>query len=70
MSHGDCAVFVVVVERWKRKVGGGWIVGFFFFFRLLWRFLELEFVGVVAVDVVAVAVVDDRGEEIIYYFNV
>ena len=33
----------------------------FFFFRLLWRFLELEFVGVVAV-------VDDNGEEIIYYF--
>ena len=32
MSHGDCAVFVVVIERWKRKVGGGWIVGFFFFF--------------------------------------
>ena len=40
----------------------------FFFFRLLWRFLDLEFVGVVAVDVVAV--VDDKGEEIIYYFNV
>ena len=36
------------------------------------RFLDLELVGVVAVDVVAVAVavVDDRGEEIIYYFNV
>ena len=32
MSHGDCAVFVVMVERWERKVGGGWIVGFFFFF--------------------------------------
>ena len=32
MSHGDCAMFVVVVERWNRKVGGGWIVGFFFFF--------------------------------------
>ena len=32
MSHGDCAVFVVVIERWKRKVGGGWIVGVFFFF--------------------------------------
>ena len=31
MSHGDCAVFVVVIERWKRKVGGGWIVAFFFF---------------------------------------
>ena len=28
VSHGDCAVFVVVIERWKRKVGGGWIVGF------------------------------------------
>ena len=35
MSHGDCAVFVVVVERWKRKVGGGWIVGFFFFFSVV-----------------------------------
>ena len=34
MSHGDCAMFVVVVERWNRKVGGGWIVGFFFFFWL------------------------------------
>ena len=31
VSHGDCVVFVVVVERWKRKVGGGWIEGFFFF---------------------------------------
>ena len=53
--------------------GWWWLdCGVFFFFRLLWRFLELEFVGVVAVDVVAVAVavVDDRGEEIIYYFNV
>ena len=36
----------------------------FFFFRLLWRFLDLEFVGVVVVDVI-----DDKGEEIIYYFN-
>ena len=35
---------------------------FFFFFCLLWRFLDLEFVGVVGV-------VDDKGEEIIYYFN-
>ena len=105
MSHGDCAVFVVVIERWKRKVGGGWIVGFgcgwwlvvekwwktkvvrvwivfffllpvavvcgcgwwgnggsgcyccvvmvwFFFFPLLLRFLDLEFVGVVAIEVV------------------
>ena len=32
MSHGDFAIFVVAVERWKRKVGGGWIVVFFFFF--------------------------------------
>ena len=41
---------------------------FFFFFPLLLRFLDLEFVGVVAVDVAVV--VDDNGEEIIYYFNV
>ena len=43
----------------------------FFFPPLLLRFLDLEFVGVVAVDVVVVVVVvDDNGEEIIYYFNV
>ena len=30
MSHSDCVVFVVVVERWKSQVGGGWIVGFIF----------------------------------------
>ena len=131
VSHGDCAVFVVAVERWKRKVGGGWIVVFFFFFagvggyrlrsggrgRLLglglcfffffllpptivcgcgwwgnggsgccdglvffffffslfcwgfwiWNLLVL-LVLLIGVDVVAV--VDDNGEEIIYYFNV
>ena len=31
MSHDDYVVFVAVVESWKRKVGGGYIVGFFFF---------------------------------------
>ena len=35
------------------------MVWFFFFFPLLLRFLNLEFVGVVVVDVVAV--VDDNG---------
>ena len=35
ISHSDYAMFVVVVERWKRKFGGGWIVGFFFFFFFL-----------------------------------
>ena len=30
MSHDDYVVFVAVVESWKRKVGGGYIVGFFF----------------------------------------
>ena len=30
VSHSDCVVFVVVVERWKSQVGGGWIVGFIF----------------------------------------
>ena len=28
-------MFVVVVERWKRKVGGGWIVGVFFWLWLV-----------------------------------
>ena len=37
---GDCAVFVVMVERWKRKVGGGWIVGFFFFVVGWWLLIE------------------------------
>ena len=40
MSHGDCVVFVVVVERWKRKVGGGWIEGFFFFYCGWWLPVE------------------------------
>ena len=40
MSHGDCAMFVVVVERWKRKVGGGWIVGVFFFGCSWWLSVE------------------------------
>ena len=40
----------------------------FFFPPLLLRFLDLEFVGVVAIDIVAV--IDDNEEEIIYYFNV
>ena len=37
-----------------------WLVEFFFF-PLLLRFLDLEFV-----DVVAIAVIDENGEEIIY----
>ena len=50
MSHDDCVVFVVVVERWKRKVGGGWIVGLFvcfvfFFFSLCCSNLWLWLVG-------------------------
>ena len=122
-------MFVVVVERWNRKVGGGWIVGFFFlavvggcrlrsgekgrllgpglcvfFFsfssccRSLWLWMvgqqwkgllllccdgcydDLVFFFslvllllmllplLIGIDVVAV--VDDNGEEIIYYFNV
>ena len=127
VSHGDYAVFVVAVERWKRKVGGGWIVAYFFFWLglvvagwevaeeegcwgldyvffsssycrslwlwmvgqrwkwLLWWFgfiffnflfcwgfwiwnLLVLLVLLIGVDVVAV--VDDNGEEIIYYFNV
>ena len=40
----------------------------FFFLNFFYRFLDLEFVGVVAVDIVGV--IDDNGEEIIYYFNV
>ena len=47
-----------------------WFVGWLsvFFPPLLLRFLDLEFVGVVAVDIVAI--VDNNGKEIIYYFNV
>ena len=45
-----------------------WLVECFFFPPLLLRFLDLEFVGVVAIDIVAV--IDDNEEEIIYYFNV
>ena len=41
MSHSDCVVFVVVVDRRKRKVDGGWTVCFlvfvlFFFHLFLW----------------------------------
>ena len=63
---------------WLWMVGQQWkwllllccdgLVFFFFFYPLLLRFLDLEFVAVVAVDVVTV--VNDNGEEIIYYFNV
>ena len=40
MSHDDCVVFVAMVESWKRKVGGGYIVGFFFFFGGWWLQVE------------------------------
>ena len=35
MSHSDCVMFVVVVDRWKRKVGGGWTVCFLAFVLFL-----------------------------------
>ena len=59
-------IAVVYGCGWWGNGGSGCCDGLvFFFFPLLLRFLDLEFVGVVVVDVI-----DDKGEEIIYYFNV
>ena len=55
-------MFVVVVERWNRKVGGGWIVGlfvclfvfFFFFVSLLQQFVVVASGAMVEVVVAIV----------------